>query len=75
MDTFTLSSFITICFVIFKFTELKISNKDLIPIKELFKESFIVFIACLAGFFITEQFYTTTNTSSIPSVFTGNPDF
>jgi hypothetical protein len=57
MDSFTVSMIITVCYLVFKFTELKITQQDLLPLKDLFKESFIVFISSLAAFFVYEQFY------------------
>ena len=77
MDSFTVSMIITVCYLVFKFTELKITQQDLLPIKELFKESFIVFISSLAAFFVHEQFYDGVSSQSggNVSVFTDKTPF
>lgn len=75
-NSFNLSIIIAICFLIFKFAELKITQKELIPLKDLFKECFIVFISCLASFFVYDQFSDNFNASTpTASVFTGDPSF
>jgi hypothetical protein len=68
MDSLTLSIIVTVCYLVFKFTELKITQKDLLPLKDLFKESFIVFMSSIAAFFVYEQFYDGEGTQSGGSV-------
>uniref|UniRef100_A0A6C0BU87 Uncharacterized protein n=1 Tax=viral metagenome TaxID=1070528 RepID=A0A6C0BU87_9ZZZZ len=75
MDSFTISMIVTACYLVFKFTELKVTQKDLLPIKELFKESFIIFISSLAAFFIYEQFYESSSKGGGVSVFTDKAAF
>jgi hypothetical protein len=77
MDSFTVSMIITVCYLVFKFTELKITQSELLPLKHLFKESFIVFISSLAAFFVYEQFYhgTTSHSGGNVSVFTDKTPF
>jgi|TARA_E500000331_G_scaffold149039_1_gene145037 hypothetical protein len=77
MDSFTVSMIITVCYLVFKFTELKITQAELLPLKQLFKESFIVFISSLAAFFVYEQFYDGPSTQSggNVSVFTDKTPF
>ena len=64
MDSFTVSSIITICYLVIKFIELKITQQDLLPLRDLFKESFIVFISSLSAFFVYEQFYNSSYSQS-----------
>ena len=77
MDSFTVSSIITICYLVIKFIELKITQQDLLPLRDLFKESFIVFISSLSAFFVYEQFYSSSSSQSggNVSVFTDKAAF
>ena len=76
-SSFNISLIISICFLIFKFSEFKITQADLPPVKNLLKESFIVFVSSLVGFFVFEQFYggLQTGGSKQSAVFTGAPEF
>jgi len=79
---------VAIIFFILKFIEMRFIEKENKPLKELIKDSVIVYICVLSGHYILEQLspiiqdgggFGTENiilsTTNTPGVFTGNPDF
>ncbi len=69
---------VAILFLIVKFIEMRFIDKENKPVKELIKDTMIVYICVLAGYYLLEQLSpmmeTVTGTIS-PAVFTGNPEF
>ena len=74
---YTVGVSIALFYLGLKFIELKfITKEDNKSLKELFRDSLIVYIATIGGIYILEQFSPiTSNLSKTPIVFTSDPDF
>jgi hypothetical protein len=70
---------ISIVFLLFKFIEMRFVDKESRPFKDLLRDTLIVFLSSLAGFFVLEQLATSGLTADAPimppPIFTGNPEF
>jgi len=69
---------ITICFGVFKYLEMKFVDKKPKPLKELIRETFIVFLSSYFGFMLYDQLQTIegiTDTKPSTNVFVDKPDF
>ena len=78
MNQVITSSIISIIFFIFKFIEMRFILKENKPLKSLFTDSLIVFIAATVAIILLEQFNLNEiigNIKEAPSVFVNNPDF
>jgi hypothetical protein len=72
---FITSLVISIIFIIYKFFEIRYINKKNKPVKELFRESLVVFISSLIGVYLVDTINTNINKIIQPTAYTGNPDF
>ena len=83
MNIFLIGFIVSVLFVIFKFIEMRMLDKENepIPLKYLVRDGLIVFASVIVGNFFVEQFGTMieTNPENVivdnPKVFTDNPDF
>jgi hypothetical protein len=69
---------ITICFGLFKYLEMKFVDKKTKPLKDLIRDTFIVFISSYFGFMLYDQLQTiegVVDTKSSTNVFIDKPDF
>ena len=66
---------ISIVYLLSKFIEMKFIIKENKPLKELFRDTLIVYISSAVGMYGMEQLDTSIVASKNASVFTGNPDF
>ena len=69
---------IAIIFLIIKFIEMRFVDKENKPLKELIKDTLIVYISVLSGYYLLEQLspmMETVGGNNSPAVFTGNPEF
>ena len=67
-----------IIFLIMKFIEMRFIEKENKPLKELIKDTLIVYISVLSGFYLLDQLspmMESVSSDNIPAVFTGNPEF
>ena len=67
-----------ILFLIMKFIEMRFIEKENKPLKELIKDTLIVYISVLSGFYLLDQLspmMESVSSDNIPAVFTGNPEF
>ena len=67
-----------ILFLIMKFIEMRFIEKENKPLKELIKDTLIVYISVLSGFYLLDQLSPMMESighDSVPAVFTGNPEF
>lgn len=79
---YSISMTIAIVHFIIKYVETHVVKKDPQPLKKMFRESFIVFLSCIIGFFVIDEL-TPMFDDIIPSVthkggsiaFTGDPNF
>lgn len=69
---------ITICFGLFKYMEMKLIDKKNKPLKDLIRDTFIVFISSYFGFMLYDQLQVidgVSNTKPSTNVFVDKPDF
>ena len=73
-NIFYISTIITIVFFLFKFIEIKYIVNDEKSIKELLRETLMVYLSIVTGIFIHNQF-NDTETNKYVNVFLDRPDF
>jgi hypothetical protein len=66
---------ISIVYIILKFIEMKYISKDVVPVKYLIRDSFLVYFSNLIGNFVIDQISPIVNIPEEKFVFTGNPEF
>lgn len=66
---------ISIVYLLSKIIEMKFIIKETKPLKDLFRDTLIVYISSVLGIYGMEQLDTTISSSKNTSVFIGNPDF
>ncbi len=78
MNQILTSSVISIIYFVLKFIEMRFILKENKPLKDLFKDTVLVFIAATLSLIILEQFNLNEligNIKTSPSVFVSKPDF
>ena len=78
MNQILTSSVISVIYFVLKFIEMRFILKENKPLKDLFKDTVLVFIAVTLSLIILEQFNLNEligNIKSAPSVFVSKPDF
>tara|TARA_X000000368_G_scaffold281224_1_gene223145 strand:+ start:19191 stop:19427 length:237 start_codon:yes stop_codon:yes gene_type:complete len=78
MNQILTSSVISVIYFVLKFIEMRLILKENKPLKDLFKDTVLVFIAATLSLIILEQFNLNEligNIKSAPSVFVSKPDF
>lgn len=69
---------ISVCYIIFMILEMRFLNDEVKPLKEVFKNTLVVFFSSLCGIYLLTTFNTSTPINSVikpTEVFTGNPEF
>lgn len=77
-NIFVISGIIAFIFLIVKFMEMRVIEKENKPLKLLIRDALVVYFSTLAGFFIIEQLNPVIDASMTPaqpSVFIDNPGF
>jgi hypothetical protein len=74
-NKFIISLFIAIVYFLLKLVEQRMILKEAKPLKILTRDTFIVYISCIATLFIYEQITPLTDTNNVPNVFVNDPDF
>lgn len=69
------ASVIAVVFAISKFIEIRFIQKEDLAMKNLIRDTVMVYISCVVGLFVLEQVGDTVNSKGGTSVFVGNPDF
>lgn len=69
------ASVIAVVFAISKFVEVRFVQKEDVALKNIIRDTVMVFMSCVIGLFILEQVSETVGMKSGTSVFVGNPDF
>ena len=64
----------SIMYIIYKFIEMRFILKENKPLKELFRDSLVVFLSVIVGLFVLDQFNSNVG-KSVPKVFTDMPNF
>lgn len=79
MNNYLLTSIIiSIIYFIIKFIEMRFVDKETKPLKDIIKETAIVFLSSILGGYILEQFKIPNlleSVKEIPKVFTNDPGF
>jgi len=77
-NIFVISGIIAFIFLIVKFMEMRVVEKENKPLKMLIRDALVVYFSTLAGFFIVDQLNPVIDATMAPvqpSVFTDNPTF
>ena len=75
-NIFTNAGIIAVVYSLIKFVEMRMILKEARPVKELLRDSIIVYISTIAGMFIIDQMDSiTTIGKKSTNVFVGNPEF
>ena len=77
-NIFIIAAIISVIFIIAKFIEMRFIEKENKPLKELIKDTLIVYISVLSGFYLLDHLsplMESVGHDSVPAVFTGNPEF
>ncbi len=77
-NKFTISGVIAVVFFLIKFMEMRFLDRENKPLKELVKETILVFFSATGGFFVMEQLSAVIpNEAKLvsPPIFTGGPEF
>ncbi len=67
--------FISASYILIKFIEMKVILKEFKPLKEVIRDTIVVFIRVIAGMFIYSQISGTINIKGSPTAFVGEADF
>ena len=77
-NIFINAGIVALIFLIIKFIEMRFIEKENKPLKDLIKDTLIVYICVLSGHYLFEQLspmMQTVSSTITPAVFTGNPEF
>lgn len=80
MNTYTTAGFVSAVFIIFKFVEMRLIDKESKPLKLLIRDTLLVYFSVIAAFFFIEQLDSNLTEGSSSSVggtvaFTDTPGF
>lgn len=78
MNQILTSSVISVIYFVLKFIEMRLILKENKPLKDLFKDTILVFISATLCLIILDQFNLNEiigNIKAVPSVFVSKPDF
>jgi len=80
MNVFVISTIISVVYLIIKFTEMRLIDKENKPLKVLIRDTLIVYFSVIIGYFFIDQLkpfmlQEGVNTVINPQVFTDNPNF
>lgn len=78
-NIFLAAAVVSVIYFIAKFMEMKYVDKEMKPIKILFRDVLLVYVSVVVGFFVIEQLNPvvqgTLHTANIPMAFTDLPPF
>ena len=75
-SNFMNATVIAIIYFLFRFVEMRIVLKENKPLKSLLRDSLLVYMSIIAGFFLIEQIAPITEgLQTTPVVFKNDPDF
>jgi ABC-type arginine/histidine transport system permease subunit len=78
MSIFVTAFVISIIFLLSKFLEMRIIQKESKPLKYLIRDTLLVYVSVFIGYFIIEQLKTIVEPfadTTVTQVFTDNPNF
>ena len=80
-NPFVLAALISFCYLIIKFSEMRLIEKENKPLKIILKDMFLVYFSCVLGIFFVQQVgedpisFFTDEKKGVTAVFTNSPDF
>jgi hypothetical protein len=75
-NMFVNAGIIAVVYLLIKFVEMRMILKEARPIKELIRDTIMVYLSAIAGMFIIDQMGTITTTGKkSTNVFVGSPEF
>ena len=77
-NIFIIACAVSVIFCIFKFIEMRFIEKETIPIKVLLKDTVVVYVCSIIGYYILDQLHPVLKDISEKTnvdVFTGEPGF
>jgi len=77
-NIFVSAAIISVIFIIAKFIEMRFIDKEAKPLKFLIRDTLLVYVSVIMGYFILGQLKPMIQEGgaiSTPQVFTGNPEF
>ena len=80
-NPFILAALVSLCYLIIKFSEMRIIEKENKPLKVIIKDMFLVYFSCVVGIFFVQQVsenplsFFNDDTKASTVVFTNSPDF
>jgi len=74
-SVFVIGVVVSVIFLVFKFIEMKYILKENKPVKKLVRDTVIVYISVVIGYYTLNQISTGVISNPAPEVFTGNPGF
>lgn len=75
-NIFVNAGVIAVVYSLIKFVEMRMILKEARPVKELLRDTIMVYLSTIAGMFIIDQMGTMTATGkNSTNVFVGNPEF
>ena len=66
---------ISVCYLLFKFIEMRFVLKENKPLKILVRDTVLVYLSVILGSFVISQIGESNITSKLPEVFTNDPGF
>ena len=77
MNIFVIAVVVSVVFLIIKFIEMRFVEKENKPLKLLIRDTLVVYMSVISGFFIFEQLNNGVASVSggAPPVFVDNPEF
>jgi hypothetical protein len=75
-NIFVHAGIIAVVYSLIKFVEMRMILKEARPVKELLRDTIMVYVSAIAGMFIIDQMdQVTTTGKKSTNVFVGNPEF
>ena len=69
------SGIIAMLFVVVKLLEAKFLKKEHLPLKKVGRDGILVYVATLAGIYVSEMLESSVGKSSTPGAYTDSPEF
>jgi len=74
-NLFIAAGAIAVIYLILKIVEMRVIVKETKPLKELVRDTIVVYLSSILGVFVLDQFSAGISKPAPTSAFTGNPDF
>jgi heme/copper-type cytochrome/quinol oxidase subunit 4 len=74
-NIFAIGAVISVVFFLVKFLEMRFSTEEPRPLKHIMRDSLVVYVSCIIGYYLLLQFQTDGTVSQQIEVFTDVPGF